>query len=166
MATTYAIHNTARARHTRGVRSTNATHRGMKQYVTTGQHRLIRGRPVIVTEEVLLTNLEELRKKNKAGILEVRTLDGRILNLDTLVPPVATFPPPLPHPPLDSVARDTQNVGNPMQLFPGGESLTTTPDPIAEPKPAAPPIEDEEVVYTEPQPSQQDQTSSRRKGRR
>jgi hypothetical protein len=60
----------------------------------------------MITEEELRAHLEELRAKQKAHVLEVRTEDGRLVDLDTLV---AEAPAPLPmepHPVLDSVAND------------------------------------------------------------
>jgi hypothetical protein len=84
--TTYLIHNTARSPKTRGVRSGNATHRGLKQHVLGSQRRLVRGRPVSLTEDELLVHLEELQGKAKVGLLEVRTSDGRLVDLDKVSP--------------------------------------------------------------------------------
>lgn len=118
----YQIQNTTREMSTRIQRYGQPTHNRLKQYVLKSQRRLVRGRPVLVTEEELQDNLEELREKSHDGILEVRTMDGRLVDLDTLN--VAPVPPTMPSPsfPLDSVTRDKQNVGNYIPKFEGGRT--------------------------------------------
>jgi hypothetical protein len=78
----------------------------MKQYVGDDKRRLIRGQPILVTEEMVKKNLEELRAKHAQHMIEVRTRDGRLVDLQTLeaapIGPVETKP----HPLLDSVAND------------------------------------------------------------
>lgn len=102
----YMIHSTARSRHTRAARASLPQNPRMKQYVGTDQRRLIRGQPILVTEEVLQKNLEELRAKQANHMLEVRTRDGRLVDLETLTPAPAMALEPKPKPRLDSVAND------------------------------------------------------------
>jgi hypothetical protein len=102
----YMIHSTSRSRHTRAARAALPQNPRMKQYVGADQRRLIRGQPILVTEEVLKQNLEELRMKQANHMLEVRTRDGRLVDLETLVPAPIMPAPPGAHPPLDSVAND------------------------------------------------------------
>jgi hypothetical protein len=66
-----------------------------------------RARPVRVSEATLLKHLDEIKAKSALGLLEVRTSDGRMLDLNTLkVAGRATVPKPMPDFPADSVARD------------------------------------------------------------
>lgn len=121
----YLVHNTSRSIHTRTLRAAQPTHTGHKQFITSAQLRLVRARPLQITEEQLRDNLEELREKTGRGLLSVSTLDGRKIDLDTFIPEEAPLPPVKPHPPLDSVANDKQNVGEYMPKFHGGLAAPT-----------------------------------------
>lgn len=106
----YQIHNGSRDVQTRTVRATRPTHGGLKQYIMNGTRRLIRGRPVTVTEEELKQHIDELRAKATQGILYITLLDGREVNLWTgdlgrSVPPANMRP----EPPLDDAANDKQS---------------------------------------------------------
>lgn len=127
MGTMYAIHNTVRGRHNRTQRAAAPAHFRFQQRVGAAQTRLVRGRLLMVTEEALLRDLEELKKKQKAGILEVRTLDGRVLDLETMQPAPLPATTPLPNPPLDSAAND-KPAGQPMPQFPGGQPVQSLPE--------------------------------------
>lgn len=120
MPTQYAIHNASRSVHSRTARAQGASHRGLKQHVLDTQQRLVRGRPVLVSEEVLKRNLPELKEKAAKGLIHVKTTDGRHVNLDTLEAGPVPTPSPKPNPPPDSVARDQQHVGQEMGVFPEG----------------------------------------------
>lgn len=102
----YVICNTSRARHTRAARAGLPQNPRMKQYVGSMQQRLVRGQPLLVSEDMVKANLEELRAKQAAHILELRTQDGRLVDLQTMEPMPLAPTPPLPHPPLDSVRND------------------------------------------------------------
>jgi hypothetical protein len=69
--------------------------------------RLVPERRLLITETVLRKHLEELRQKCAMHILEVRTMDGRLVDLKTLTPGPAAPAVVQPHPRLDSVAYDT-----------------------------------------------------------
>ncbi len=104
--TMYAIHNTSRSRHTRAARAALPQNPRMKQYVGSMQQRLVRGQPLLVSEDMVRANLEELRAKHAAHIIELRTQDGRLVDLRTLEPLPGTPTPPKPRPLLDSVRND------------------------------------------------------------
>src|SRR5271156_5153081 len=102
----YVIHNVSRGRHNRRERAALPANPRMKQYVGHQQQRLVRGQPLIVSEEMVKKNLEEIRAKHVAHILELRTRDGRLVDLNTLEAAPRTPAEPKPHPLLDSVAND------------------------------------------------------------
>lgn len=117
----FAIHSVVRSRHNRTRRASvaaNNRHR-FKQFVLPQQARLVRGRPVIITEQQLMEHVDELYTKEKAGILEVRTAHAhRRVDLEKIVawrddrrelettadpeighlPPAAVEPPPVEPP--------------------------------------------------------------------
>lgn len=103
----YYVHSVVRGRQNRAGRAQLGQRPRLKQFVGHEQVRLVRGRPVVLTETQVRQNLEELRAKVAGHVLEVRTPDGRPVDLDTLTPAPRLPSPPLPHPPLDSIARDT-----------------------------------------------------------
>jgi hypothetical protein len=102
----YFVHNAARSRHNRSLRAAGATHQGLKQYIGGGQHRLIRGRPVALTEEKFQEYLPELKEKLAAGLIHVKTADGHHIDLETLEVAKGIPSAPLPKFPLDSAAND------------------------------------------------------------
>jgi len=118
----YHVVSTSRHVKTRTVRAQNATHSGLKQFIG-GTYRLIRNRPLVLPEAEVQKYIEELRSKQALGMLEVRTPDGRLVNLDTLKV-VGKIPvtPPKPHPPQDSIAND-DTWGEQVENVPGGKSL-------------------------------------------
>jgi hypothetical protein len=84
------------------------------------QQRLVRGRPLVITEQKLVQNLAELKKKVAAGLIHVKTPDGRRVNLDTLLPEAAVPASPKPNPVPDSVVNDQQGVGEERGIYPDG----------------------------------------------
>ena len=170
MAMTYAIHSTVRGQQTRIKRATQAKHNSLKQFVGEKQRRLIRGRPLIFSEEDFMKSLPEIKEKAEMGILEVRTVGGELIDLETLQPIAAPpVPTPLPAPPLDSIARDApwgekvpplpgdvfaEGAGEPTlltQLGNGPEEDSVEPfgirgtDPAPKPEPEPEPEEEEEL---------------------
>lgn len=105
-AVKYAIHSMVRSRTNRTARAQAPTHARFKQHVLTGQHRLIRGRPLVITEKTLLDHLGELREKQALNLLEVRTMEGRVVNLNTFELGELSPVPLAPHPRMDSLAND------------------------------------------------------------
>jgi hypothetical protein len=102
----YALHSVVRKTAFRTHRAMAAAHVRKKQFVGDTQMRLVPARRLLIGEDVLLRNLAEIRQKAADHILEVRTLDGRLVDLSTLQPGPAAPTPLLPHPKLDSVADD------------------------------------------------------------
>jgi hypothetical protein len=169
----FQVLNTSRSRFNRLQRFQAPKHGGLKQFIGGGEHRIIRGSPLVISETTLMKHLVELRDKAEQGLLEVRTVDGRLVDLEsfTAQPPLA--PVPVPNRPLDSAARDkNQGVGEfvpqfpggvPIGAVPGGDAPGGIPGPMEQdqaPAPSAPPSpaaladddlnEDEEVEFSDP----------------
>lgn len=104
----YAVQSVARDVKHRTHRAQLPAHLHKKHYVLDTQTRLVAGRRLLLTEAVFQRNLAELREKAAMHILEVRTLDGRLVDLSTLEVAPAMPLPLMPHPKLDSVADDKQ----------------------------------------------------------
>lgn len=179
MTTLFAIHSTARSRHHRTHRAANPGNRRRKQYVGEGQHRLLSGRPVILTEEQLLAARPELMEKLRLGLIEIRLLDGRQIDLETLEAAPVAPSPKMPEPVLDSIANDVPMLGEKMapQGVPMDAALEGTPELIARleeagglleeeameiPLPPAVPVDLEAVLPSE-EPSDADSKSDGRK---
>lgn len=122
----YAVHSVVRGRHNRTARAALPQKPRRKQYVGAEQLRLAHGRPLIITEEQLRKNLADFKTKQAAHILEVRTLDGRVVDLETLQPMTAaeTAARTSPAFPLDSVNNDKNFPGIPMQTQYVADDLT------------------------------------------
>lgn len=138
------VHNVVRGRHNRTLRAQSPKHHSLKQYVG-GTHRVLRGRPVVLSEADVRKYMNELKQKTKWGVFEVRTRDGRVVDLDTLAPtkelPVS---PPLPHRVPDSIANDTP-AGYAFPKYPGGDPATALEaDKVPSLVTGAPKKEDEE----------------------
>ncbi len=125
----FAVHNTVRSRFNRTLRAAAPQHHRLKQHVLPQQHRLVRGRPVIITKGQLIEHVDELRKKAEQGVLEVRTVLGnRIVDLETLKPREMDVTPPAPNFPLDSVQKDVTNLGGVfIPPFDGAKPITDDP---------------------------------------
>lgn len=78
-----------------------------------------------------MRDLEDLKKKAKMGVLEVRTSDGRLVDLSTMTAAPAPAVAPLPNPPLDSAANDIP-AGQATPQFPGGKPVQSLPEFSAE----------------------------------
>jgi hypothetical protein len=138
----YAIHSTVRGRHNRMERAQAPIHARFKQHVLPDQRRLIRNRPVLISEAELKQHLGELLEQFKLNILEVRTEDGRLVDLEAMAratekvedkrPDIAGIDWALDAPPVenhipnripDSVANDVPT-GIPFPRIPGDKVLT------------------------------------------
>ena len=123
--THFAVFSTVRSRFNRTQRAQAAQHARFKQHVLADQRRLLRARPTIISESELKQYHTELLERHKAGLLEVRTLDGRLLDLETFkIAPAAPVENPRPSPILDSVANDIPT-GIPFPKLPGGTVLSS-----------------------------------------
>lgn len=112
------VHNTARSVSTRVQRATAGVRR-KNQALGGGELRLIRNRPTELHKELFFRHLNELRQLAKEGRVEVRTRDGRLIDLLTMEVGPAPVVPPLPNPPLDSIKND-RIPGAALPQFPGG----------------------------------------------
>ena len=125
----FHLHNTTRGRGNRTLRAQAPAHLRFKQYVTNTQLRLIRGRPLLVSEDTVRANLDELRQKSQQGILELRTVDGRLVDLSTLkAPEFFGTPSPLPNFPLDDANLD-KPAGERMTPFAGENAFVNEQTP-------------------------------------
>lgn len=73
----YAV-NTVRSIHTRLIRAKAPTRHRFKQYILGGSTRLVRARPVPITDQQLLAFEDELRAKVESGAIQIHrdTPDG------------------------------------------------------------------------------------------
>jgi hypothetical protein len=106
----FQIHVTSRSRHNRTERAALPANPRMKQHVGPQQGRVMRGQPLTVTAEKLAAMLPELRQKAKQHVLEVRTMDGRKVDLETMEVSKALPQVPPVNKPLDSLANDKNPV--------------------------------------------------------
>lgn len=115
----FLIHNGSRSTKNRTLRASMPEHGGHKQYILGSDHRLVRGRPVQVTEEKLKEHLLELKEKEAKGLLYVTDLELVPIDLDTLKRTEVPVPEsPRPNPRLDSAVFDKPS-GEPMPMFRG-----------------------------------------------
>lgn len=103
----YLLHNTIRDRNTRLARLEHGSKRGMVQFVLKSRRRLVRARPLHLTEEEMLENLKELQELQRSGKAKVTLRSGVPVDLFTLREvPVAPVANTTPNFPLDSINRD------------------------------------------------------------
>lgn len=117
----FLLKSVVRGRMNRTLRAQQPVHHRLKQYLAGGKYRIIRGRPVVLQRSEVDKYFDELKTKIAGGVFELCTMDGRLVNIDSLEPIKELGPStPLPNPPLDSIANDQQNVGQLIPQFPGG----------------------------------------------
>ena len=123
----YQLISVVRSRHNRSQRAALPQAPRRKQYVGDGMLRLAHGRPLIITEEVLRKNLAEIKEKASNHILEVRTMEGKLVDLDTLQPLEGTATvdgDTHPQFQLDSIANDKNFPGLDMPPSYTNDDLT------------------------------------------
>lgn len=146
----YYVHNTSRETEQRVRRYTAPSHRGLLQFL--GTRRILRGRPLVLGESELKLHRKELSAAVSAGLLTVKTADGRVVDLDSgEVLGAAPKAPPLPVVVLDSAKNDLPS-GRPMPIYPGGAVQSL---PVSQPEPPPAQMKDDddddvEVEHTEP----------------
>ena len=173
----FLICNSTRGRANRTLRAQQAKHHPLRQHLGGGKYRIIRGRPITLTESEVMTHIKEIREKVLSGALEIRTQDGRLVDVETGEPMTDLQKSmPLPNPPMDSIANDKQNVGQRMPQFAGGDTEGDTSDvpalvagapvteteettPAADP-PAAPPTDDKPADAAPPVTETASETTS------
>lgn len=109
----YKVHSTVRDIRTRTARVRSPTRHRFVLRLAGGAITVRRARPATVTLEVLRRYLDVLKDAQREGKIEVRTVTGQPVDLDTFKP-IGSLPvaPPKPHRLLDSAAND--------KTFPGG----------------------------------------------
>lgn len=122
----YKIHNLCRAVETRPLRAAATAKRAPKKLLLGGGLvRVVRGRPMPVTESVVRKLQPELLEKEKLGWLKVTTEGGLRVDITTLKAVEEALPEePKPKPKLDSAADDSKYpVGESMPEHKGGAAL-------------------------------------------
>lgn len=112
--TKYLLHNTTHGRHNRGQRRLNPRH-FTKTLTPTGD-RVLRARPRLVYRYQLEQHIEQYRALVASGALEVRTMDGGLVDLKTFVAALVLPQQPPPKEPVDTLANDAP-IGMPLPQF-------------------------------------------------
>jgi hypothetical protein len=133
----FKVHSGVRKRHTKLKRRKTPGRPDFVQRLAGGDVVVRRNRAATITESKLKAHLPEFERAYNEGRIEVKTPTGQLVDLKTLaVVEKLPAPPPQPHPPLDSAARDTQGVGEKMPVYQDGKALDETAEPP--PKPVLP----------------------------
>ena len=77
----FYVHSTVRSPRKRTLRAAQPIHHRRTQFILDTQQRLIIGRPLTISEEVLERNMAHLIDLESKGIIEVKTQDGRYVHL-------------------------------------------------------------------------------------
>jgi hypothetical protein len=129
----------------------------MKQYLFSGQHRLVRGRPLRITEEFLLANLDELKEKNKAGLIYVTLGNLTPFDLEKMASVAVVVRPAAPNFRPDSINNDLP-VGLPVSRYGDSPPPDTFDMPVPPPDAAFGDEEDEPAVE-EDEPAVEEKSS-------
>lgn len=149
----YCLHSTVRSLKTRTLRATQPTHSRRTQFVLDTQRRLIPGRATVIQDDELFRNIESLKQLEKDGILEVRTPEGALVNLETLKVQVK-MPDPKVRPerrvdsahddlPIGRTFRKT-DLSNELMVDPAAKPKILSDDPVHPPLP--PPVKEGHIV--------------------
>jgi len=132
-AVQYKLCSVVRSRHNRTQRAALPVKPRRKQYVGNEMIRLAHGRPTIITGETLQKNLEEIKDKVANHVLEVRTMDDKLVDLETMeaIDTAAPAGETRPQFPLDSVANDKNFPG--LNMPPAYPNDDLTPPEVLEP---------------------------------
>jgi len=128
------VHSAVRNPQTRIARKLRPGRKAFKQHIfMDSTKRLVRGRPVAITSAELAARFDVFCEAERVGTIEVRTLDGRRLDLQSLrsgsvclAAPAASIT--IPNTRLDSAAND-EPAGIPLSQYSEG---TFVGDPAAE----------------------------------
>lgn len=122
------LHSGVRKRHTRGKRMRNPmAYRARFVQRIGGDIVVRRNRPARVNEKAFVKHREEILQRVQAGLLEVRTPDGRLIdaaNMQVVEPPRE----PAPTKP-EPVKAEDMPVGRPIPITPEGTAQTEPIDP-------------------------------------
>jgi hypothetical protein len=153
----YTLHVISRSIHNRTARAALPAPPRKKHHIGTDQLRVVAGRSVVVNEDFLMRNLADIKAKAAGHVLEVRTMDGRKVDLETLQEAPVPAVPPLPKTKLDSIEDDKNFKYPPGYKFipPGGPSDQMVPQ-ILQPgekpalmRPEEPPVQPTPDTSTE-----------------
>lgn len=162
----YFLHSAARARHNRGQRS-RAPGRATFVHKVEGL-TVRRSRPVKISEERLQQLLPQISQAVAHGRLEVRTGDGRLVDLSTFqAVGAAPAVPPQPNFLLDSAAFDKPAGGEVPAYYEGKGPMAEVTAP--EILPSQDPEESVDTDPVDPDPSQDPETPAivkEKRGRR
>lgn len=99
----FRVHSIVRNVRTRTKRASAPIHYRRQQFILDTQQRLLPGRPLALSEDDLIRNLDHLRELESLGIAEVRHADGRLIDLSTVTAEEVPVPVPmLKQPPMDA----------------------------------------------------------------
>lgn len=131
------LHSGVRKRHTRAkrMRSTMAYRAKFVQKIGGGDIVVRRNRPCRLLEEQFNKHFDEIAEKVEAGLLEVRTPTGELVDIHTLKvvqPRRASAPKP------DPVKTEHMPVGRPIPATPEGTAQTEPIDPPKVTQPSIP----------------------------
>jgi hypothetical protein len=116
----YFVHSGVRKRHTALKRRLAPVNAALVQHI--GGLVVRRARPVPVTHAKVMQILDQLKAAEAEGRLELRTPDGRLVDLNTLAPAAPPVAPPAPNFLPDSAARDLP-AGQNMPLYQEGTGI-------------------------------------------
>jgi hypothetical protein len=121
----YLLRNVTRSRTNRTARVAVPGRIPFVQRLAGGRIIVRRARPARISEAVLKENLAEIAKLVDLHTIEVTTLDGKVVSLETFgVVKQAAPASPLPNPPLDSAKNDqNEGVGYNVPGSPEGTTL-------------------------------------------
>lgn len=124
------IHNMTRHVRTRGHRQAAPVHHRRTLRILDTQRRLVLGRPLAISEEDVQRNLQHLRDLEASGHIEIRSVEGARLRLDTLEFEAPPTMPPVPNVLLDSANNDPPK-GKELHAIDNSEPLPTDPSGFA-----------------------------------
>lgn len=140
----YYVHNTTRNPATRHLRrAVPGPESSTKNLFIGGVLRVVRGRPMPITEKFLRQHRKELADKEAKGLLAVYTHNSLRVNLETIEPVPNSPPPPAPEPEDVSEAPEVLRE----------ETPTPVEVPLAELKEETKEEDSEEIPYEEPSTS-------------
>lgn len=127
----YLLKNVTRGRTNRTARAAFAVGRvPFVQRFAGGTILVRRARPARISEAALKANFAEIKRAVDQHKIEVTTLNGRLMNLNTWEVAPAPAVQPLPNPPLDSAKNDkNENIGYDVPPTPEGTTMNApTPE--------------------------------------
>lgn len=117
----YLVRSVIRGRTNRTARAQQVGRRGFVQRLAGGTILVRRARPARITEAVLLANFDELKKAENEHRIQVTTVTGQYVDLNTFEAEPLAVAKPLPNPPLDSAKNDkNEGIGYNVPATPMG----------------------------------------------